>query len=100
MRNTYYWKPGRPYLDAIEWRIMSSQATRILAFVAGEFDLTFVGDVTAPISKQIAMHSPKAICKLGRTNVFHSLIINRDLAPFNDANVRRAMMLLALDRES
>ena len=100
MRNPYYWKPGRPYLDAIEWRIMSSQATRILAFVAGEFDLTFVGDVTAPISKQIAMQAPKAICKLGRTNVFHSLIINRDLAPFNDANVRRAMMLLALDRES
>jgi len=30
VHNPYYWKPGRPYLDAIEWRIMSSRVTRPL----------------------------------------------------------------------
>jgi hypothetical protein len=35
-RNPEYWKPGRPFLDAIEWRIVSSLATRNMAFVADE----------------------------------------------------------------
>src|ERR1700730_15015907 len=37
-RNPDYWKPGRPYLDGIEWPIVPSLATRILGFVAGTFD--------------------------------------------------------------
>jgi len=98
VRNPDYWKPGRPYLDAIEWGIISSRATRVLAFVAGEFDLTFVSDVTVPVSKQVALQAPTAICKLVPTNVTVNLIVNRDAAPFNNANIRRAMML-ALDRQ-
>ena len=99
MRNPHYWKPGRPYLDAIEWRIISNRATRVLAFVAGEFDLTFVADVTVPISRQIAAQAPKAVCKLVPVNVAANLLVNREVAPFSDANIRRAMML-ALDRQS
>jgi hypothetical protein len=64
-----YWRPGRPYLDAIDWRIISNRATRVLAFVAGEFDLTFVGDVTVPISRQLAAQAPQAQCRLVPTNV-------------------------------
>ena len=98
VRNSDYWKPGRPYLDAIEWRIIATRATRVLAFVAGEFDLTFVGDVTVPISKQVAMQAPQAQCRLVPTNVTTNLIVNRDMPPFNDAKIRRAMML-GLDRQ-
>ena len=32
-RNPDYWKKGRPYLDGIEFRIIASRSTRILAFV-------------------------------------------------------------------
>jgi peptide/nickel transport system substrate-binding protein len=39
-RNPNYWKKGRPYLDGIEWRIVTSQSTRVLAFLANEFDMT------------------------------------------------------------
>ena len=38
-RNAEYWKKGLPYLDAIEWRIVTSRSTRVLAFIAGEFDM-------------------------------------------------------------
>ena len=41
VRNPDYWKKGKPYLDAIEWRVIDNRSTRILAFVAGEFDMTF-----------------------------------------------------------
>jgi len=37
-RNPDYWKPGRPYLDGIEFTIVSNRSTAILAFVAGEFN--------------------------------------------------------------
>jgi len=97
-RNSDYWRPGRPYLDAIDWRIIPNRATRILAFIAGEFDLTFVGDVTVPISKQLAAQAPQAQCRLVPTNVTTNLIVNRDIPPFNDPNIRRAMML-GLDRQ-
>jgi peptide/nickel transport system substrate-binding protein len=98
VRNSDYWRPGRPYLDAIDWRIIPNRATRVLAFIAGEFDLTFVGDVTVPISKQLAAQAPQARCKLVPTNVTTNLIVNRDIPPFNDPNIRRAMML-GLDRQ-
>ncbi len=47
-RNPDYWKKDRPYLDAIEVRIIASRSTRILAFVSGEFDMTYDTDVTHP----------------------------------------------------
>src|ERR1700757_2787066 len=38
-RNPDYWKPGRPYLDGIEYTIVPNRSTAILAFVAGKFDM-------------------------------------------------------------
>ena len=97
VRNPDYWKPERPYLDAIEWRIISSLATRNLAFVAGEFDITFPGDVSPTVAKQFTLQAPKAICQFNPGGTNTNLIVNRDVAPFGDPKVRRAMML-ALDR--
>src|SRR5712691_10788037 len=37
-RNADYWKPGRPYLDGIEYTIIKNLSTAILAFVAGKVD--------------------------------------------------------------
>ena len=40
-RNPDYWKPGRPYLDGIEWTIIPNRSTALLAFDAGKIDMTF-----------------------------------------------------------
>ena len=40
-RNADYWKPGRPYLDGIEYTIIKNLSTATLAFTAGKFDMTF-----------------------------------------------------------
>ena len=40
-KNPDYWKPGRPYLDGIEWTIIPNRSTQTLAFIAGNFDITF-----------------------------------------------------------
>ena len=41
VKNPDYWKKGVPYLDAIEWTIIPNRSTQMLAFVAGQFDMTF-----------------------------------------------------------
>jgi peptide/nickel transport system substrate-binding protein len=98
-RNPDYWKKGRPYLDGIDIRVISSRSTRVLAFVSGEFDLTFPDDISIPLMKDVAAQAPKAVCELRPTNVYINLLVNFEAAPFNDPNLRRAMAL-AIDRKA
>ena len=53
VKNPDYWNKGKPYLDAIEWKIVPNRSTRVLAFVAGEFDMTFDADITFPLLKDV-----------------------------------------------
>lgn len=99
VRNVDYWKRGRPYVDGIEWRVIENRSTRILAFVAGEFDMTFPTDVTIPLLKDVASQAPKAVCEVAPRYVMTNLIVNRERAPFNDEKIRRAMAL-SLDRKA
>jgi peptide/nickel transport system substrate-binding protein len=98
-RNPEYWKKGRPYLDAIEVRIIANRSTRILAFVSGEFDMTYDTDVPIPLIKDVESQAPKAICQLRPTGVYVNLLVNREAAPFNDPKLRQAAAL-AIDRKS
>ena len=98
-RNTQYWKPGRPYLDGIEWAIIPNRSTAILAFIAGKFDLSFPFGVSVPLMKNVQEQAPKAICEVASANQITNLIVNRDAPPFNSPEIRRAMAL-ALDRKS
>ena len=98
-KNRDYWKPGRPYLDAIEWRIMHSQATRTLSFMSGQIDLTGPSDVSPNILKDIRTQFPKTICETAGSNVTSTLLINHKAPPFDNVKVRRAMSL-ALDRKA
>jgi ABC-type transport system substrate-binding protein len=51
-RNPDYWKPGRPYLDGIEYTIIKDPGTANLAFIAGKFDMTFpYFGLTIPLMK-------------------------------------------------
>jgi len=40
-KNPDYWKPGRPYLDAIEYPIITNRSTAMLAFISGKVDMAF-----------------------------------------------------------
>jgi peptide/nickel transport system substrate-binding protein len=99
VRNPDYWKKGYPLVDAIEWRIIPNRSTRILAFVAGEFDMTFSQDVTIPLLKDVKAQAPKAACEIKPQYVTRNLIVNREVAPFNDPKIREAMAL-AIDRKA
>ena len=99
VRNPDYWRKGQPYIDAIDWRVISNRSTRVLAFVAGEFDMTFSLDLTVGLTKDVQSQLPKAICELQPTNNSFNLIVNRNVEPFNDPKIRSALAL-ALDRKA
>ena len=98
-KNPDYFKKGLPYLDGIEYKIVKSRSTRVLAFAAGEFDMTFVTDVTVPLMKDVAAKNSSAQCHLVATGVSTNLIVNSTTAPFDNPKVRTAMAL-TLDRQA
>ena len=98
-KNEDYWKAGKPHLDAIEYTIIKSRSTRVLAFIAGKFDMTFNSDVTIPLLKDVKEQAPEAVCKLRTTNVTTNLIVNQFKPPFDNADIRKAMVL-TIDRSA
>src|SRR5258708_5759785 len=99
VKNPDYWKKGLPYLDGIEFTIIPSRATAMLAFIAGKVDMTFPNEVTPPMLKDVKQQAPQAICDLVPTNISINLIVNRETAPFDNPDIRRAMAL-TLDRRA
>ena len=99
LKNPAYWKPGRPYLDAIEFTIIPNRSTAILSFVSGQNDVTFPYEMTIPLIKDIKAQAPQATCEVTTTNVSTNLLVNFDKAPFDNAEIRRAMAL-TLDRKA
>src|SRR5262249_3336238 len=98
-RNQDYWKQSRPYLDGIDYTIIKNLSTANLAFVAGKFDMTFPYALSVPLLKDVNNRMPQAICELTPTAVNRNLIINRDIPPFDNSDLRRAMAL-SLDRQA
>jgi peptide/nickel transport system substrate-binding protein len=94
-RNPDYWKPGRPYLDGIEWHIMPDRATRNLTFIAGNFDIISPYGTTVPLLQDIKAQVPDANCVMTSTNVSR----NPDKPPFDNPEIRRAVAL-SLDRKA
>ena len=99
-KNTDYWKPGRPYLDGIEYTIIPDRSTRMLAFASGKFDMTFPNDVTVPLLKNIRRDAPQANAPCESTGVSANLIVNREMPPFDDPRIRRALRSHSIDRPS
>ncbi len=99
VRNPDYWKPGRPYLDGIEYTIVPNRSTAILAFTAGKFDLTWPYDVAIPLLKEVKAQEPAAVCEAAPMNASRNLDINGAAPPFDNPEIRRAMAL-SLDRKA
>ena len=96
-KNPDYWKPGRPFLDGIEWAIVKDTSTRLLSFIADQADVYF--GVTVPQLQDVKKEVPEAICDSYLVNGSRNLIVNRAAAPFDNPDLRHAMSL-ALDRQA
>jgi peptide/nickel transport system substrate-binding protein len=99
VRNPDYFKKGKPYLDGIEISIVPARGTAILGFVSGRYDMTAPFAVTIPLLKDVKAQASEAVCEVAAMNNNTNLIVNRDAPPFDNPDIRRAL-LLTLDRKA
>lgn len=88
-RHENYWRPGRPYLDGIEFNIIPELATALRSVVAGQNDMV-IRAARAPE----AGHRPREESdKRDIANLDHcvQLYINHGRAPLDNVKVRQAI---------
>lgn len=95
VRNDNYWKPGRPYLDEIEFVGIGDESARVNALLSGGMDL-------------VASVNPRAVARVKSTHgyaifttqsgQYSDLVMRRDMAPGSSADFVLAMKHL-FDRE-
>ncbi|MGO9360896.1 MAG: ABC transporter substrate-binding protein [Xanthobacteraceae bacterium] len=95
-RNENYWRPGRPYLDGIEFAIIPEAATALRSVIAGEKEMAYsLPARLKPIidrSKQLqTVAAPTLYCV--------QLYFNYARAPLDNVKIRQAINF-ALDRDA
>ena len=98
-RNPDYWKPGRPYLDGIEYTIIRRPVDGDLGLHRRQVRHDFPYSVTIPLMKDVKRQMPQAVCEITPGTRQPHLLINRDMPPFDNPDLRRAMAL-TLDRQA
>ena len=95
-RNEHYWKPGRPYLDGIEFAIIPELATGLRSVIAGENDMAF----SLPARLKPVIDRAKNIDTVtGPTLYCVQLYFNYGRAPLDNVKVRQAINY-AVDRNA
>jgi peptide/nickel transport system substrate-binding protein len=85
-KNPYYYRPGMPYLDGIEFIYVSDDNTRVQMLQGGEIDAC--ANVPFPLMSGLAAQGFQAAPQ--PASIIMDLIINHSTAPFNDLRVRQA----------
>ncbi len=95
-RNPDYWKPGRPYLDRLEFKIIKEGVTRATALRRGEIDFAN----RLPV-EQIGLVDKDAKIRVhkGPDMALVYTNFNWSRKPFDDIRVRQAVAGYGLNRE-
>jgi len=96
-KNKDYWKPGLPYLDRIEFKIMKDGVTRATALRAGEVD--YVSWLPREHVDRVAKQSNIQVWTgKGSSTAFSAFNVSRK--PFDNPNVRIALAGYGIDRRA
>ncbi len=92
-----YWA-GRPYLDAVKFRVINDENTRIVEFDAGTLDATWI----TPAHYERLTSDPKYQYSIGRAETLHTafLIFNMEQEPFGSNKALREAVFHALDNQA
>jgi peptide/nickel transport system substrate-binding protein len=94
-KNPHYFKPGLPYLDTLEFRIMKDPLTMSAALRAGEID--FISRV--PIQQVAVLERNPDIRVITGPDMIPTVgLLNLRVKPFSDLRARRAVGGYGLDR--
>lgn len=96
VRNPDYYEPGKPYLDGMEWRIISDTAALTTALVSGGADFT---NVVPPQDWNRMKETSGLVTESVVGSSYNWLLPNNSRKPFDDPRVRQAISY-ALNREN
>jgi peptide/nickel transport system substrate-binding protein len=88
-KNPNYWQPGKPYVDELEFRVLSDEVQRYNSLTTGEADLAWLN--TLPTQK-LAKDAGLVITPVNGIGA-SGLNFNLTKEPFNDARMRKAVTL-------
>jgi ABC-type transport system substrate-binding protein len=94
-KNPHYFKPGLPYLDRVEFRIIKEGVTRVTALRTGEVD--FANAVPFEHVERLARDGKIQLLR-GRDTLRINSYFNQGRAPFTDVRVRQALLGYGMDR--
>ncbi|MBI2916986.1 MAG: ABC transporter substrate-binding protein [Chloroflexi bacterium] len=99
VRNPDYWRPGKPYLDGIDFVIMPDTSTQISALRSRKLELAIrwpeitLEDIKKSVPGVQVVRCPSS-------NTFPGVLyMNTTAPPFDDVRVRRAVSM-AIDRQA
>ncbi|MBI4308195.1 MAG: hypothetical protein HY684_05250 [Chloroflexi bacterium] len=100
VRNPDYWRPGLPYLDAVDFTIVPDKATTIAAYRTGkaEFPMNSDSFFSLPEKEQIERSTSNILFTPRADPYVLGVVPNVNKPPFTDIRLRKAMFL-AMDRE-
>jgi ABC-type transport system substrate-binding protein len=94
-RNTQYWRPGLPYLDRLEFKIIKEGVTRLAALRKGEVDFAN----RLPVEQVgLVAKDPKIQLFKGPDMALVYTWFNTQRKPFDDLRVRQALAGYGLNR--
>jgi ABC-type transport system substrate-binding protein len=96
-KNPHYFKPGLPYLDRVELRIIKEGVTRVTALRTGEVD--FANYIPREHVERLAK-DPQIQVIRGRDTQRIQSFFNLRKPAFQDVRVRRALLGYGLDRQA
>jgi peptide/nickel transport system substrate-binding protein len=90
VRNTFYWQPGKPYLNSVTWTDVASDNTRQLQLKGGQAQ---VDEFPAWSTVASLKSTPGITMNLFNSTRTDYLAFNENRKPFQDVHVRRAISL-------
>lgn len=95
-RNETYWEEGKPYLDELEFRVLTDTNARMLQFQGGELDIV----TSVPYSQLEALGANPEIVVLEEASARIDYIgMNTKRAPWDDKTLRQAINY-AVDKQT
>jgi peptide/nickel transport system substrate-binding protein len=96
-RNPNYWDAGKPYIDEVDWLVISDIAAVVSAFTTNQLD--DIGGMVLDANQREALkkQDPKAVA-YGYVKPASEFYLYQKTGPMSDARVRQAIGL-ALDRD-
>jgi peptide/nickel transport system substrate-binding protein/glutathione transport system substrate-binding protein len=88
VRNENYWRPGLPYLDGIDIRIVNELNTAVRTVISGEADVVLN---MQPTHKVIADRASNLTVQVGPSLTFYGAFLNYGRPPLDDVRVRQAL---------